>query len=338
MADKGDKPAIGLTLENPAGGSKARLDLSGPAVYTESVDWVRDHVVLKDSAQTSAVIEIDVNLPERCTVSLFMDPNNHYILGFRGADKVYLLDDSGTAAFAERLVETKLVRSRREITVLHGLKASHEGLGTFTRQVSGLRSRTFSEIDLRSSRCLADYSLAAKEMTFETLKAPLSLLVCMIAESARIPMMKRDFTNLFYGHKVIADEAVRSYDDAKYLIQFAAFAFPEYPHHSGVEKLQKRAAELDGLVREIESAIGGSNRQTLLQEILMGRAPPGGAAVTGQIRRFRDMAAELGVRDPGSITQLISTCRSESAVRAAKLGVAIPAVPSRSPVRPPERR
>jgi hypothetical protein len=146
----------------------------------------------------------------------------------------------------------------------------------------------------------------------------------MTSESARIPMMQRDFTNMFYGHDVVADEAIRSYDDAKFLLAITRQAFPEYARAAAVEKLQKRAAELEALARFIEAATKPSDRIVEISNWMKGSVPLDGSSFAAQIKRFCDMCKELKISDPRIITQVMSTCRSESAIRAAKQGIAVP--------------
>ena len=305
------------------------LDLSDPQLYWDGVAWVRNNVVLKSSGKSEA-LQLNVKLPFGQRATVFMNTGNHYIMGFQGADKVYLLDDPDSPRFKELL--SQHLGSGSEIKILKGLSSRHDyrGLGTFEMNGKG---KVFRKWDVESVRHLAEYS---DGKNYAMLQTPLSLLVCMIAESARIPMMQMAFTNMFqFEHEVIADDAIRSYDDARYLISVSRIAFPNYPRRWAVEKLGKRAAELDSLLAKLKVDTGSSNRQKLLQEILGGRfsAVPGPA--NEHVKRLLFMAAELKISDIAramemteseTITQLVATCRSESAIHAAKEGVAFPAI------------
>jgi hypothetical protein len=305
------------------GSTATQLDCSGPAAYLASVDWIRSNVVLRETAKHS-VLQLDVIFPKG-QVTLFMDPANHYVMGFRGADKIYLLDDANSERFQNDL---QLQVKNAGIEILRGFSSAHgpNGLATFGLHNGTDRWRVFTPEDLTSATLPSAYSRASG-MTYEQLKKPLSLLICMISESARIPIMQRDFANMMlYGCNVVADDAVRSYDDAKYLIALGNKIFREYPARLAVEKLQKRAEELDSFLAAIQSGAKAADRKKLISDLLSGKMPPSGPSSPERIQRFSGMCAELGLRNPDDITQLLSTCRNESAVRAAKQGVAFPSV------------
>jgi hypothetical protein len=67
----------------------------------------------------------------------------------------------------------------------------------------------------------------------------------------------------------------------------------------------------------------------------MGKLKSTKSGSSDQAKRVLDMATELNFFkperpdqfDPKTITQLISTCKSESAIRAAKQGVVLPPLP-----------
>jgi hypothetical protein len=65
-----------------------QLDLSGLDGFTVTVEWVRNHVVLKGAGEKQPAMRLDVRLPENQQVALFMDTRDHYVLGFRGRDSV----------------------------------------------------------------------------------------------------------------------------------------------------------------------------------------------------------------------------------------------------------
>jgi hypothetical protein len=323
MASNGSKSKLPATRE---------LDLRDPARYTASIEWLRENVVLANHVH-ARVLQLDVALPDG-QVALFMNPANHYLMGFRGADKIYVLDDDTSDEFRKSLQSEF---NDTEVEILKGLGADHgdRGLKTFSRTNSALKGRVFKRKDLNCSAILSGYSSTSRNLTYEKLRAPLSLLVCMISESARIPMMERDFTNmLYYGYDVWADDAIRSFDNAKYLIDLARKLFPEYPVHLAVEKLQKRAAEMESLVTKIESVQHYANRHALIAAMLKGSVPNDNLTASA-VNRFRDMCNELKMSerklsDPAVIAEMISSCKSEGAIRAAKQGVATPDLPRKA--------
>jgi hypothetical protein len=305
------------------------LDLRDPAQYQASIEWVRKNVVLENKVP-GKVLQLDVSLPEG-SVTLYMDPSNHYIMGFKGVGQIFVLKDAKSEAFKTAL-ESQFKGS--EVTILDGLGADHGlgGLKTFRGKNGKTEGRVFSRRDLNSAAALSSYSDKSRNMGYEQLGAHLSLLVCMIAESARIPMMEYDFTNmLYYGYSVWADDAIRSFANAKFLMDIADKAFGQYPRAFGVEKLQKRAAEIGEVLKKIEALVDSSNRITLVTNLLDAKksAPP---AAAEWAKRFRVMCEELKISDAGTVTQLISTCGSEGAVRAAKQGVATPNIGLATPL------
>jgi hypothetical protein len=221
------------------------------------VDGIRNDVILKPAVKGS-VLKLEVKMPKGA-VTLFMNASDQYLLAFQGADMIYVLQDQTSDKFKANLV--KEYGQKPEVKILEWFGAGHgqQGLRTFYRDESGPRAAVFRKPNLDSAVCLASYSERAKNVSRESLKAAMSLLVCMISESARHPMMQNDFTNMYYGAGVLADEAVRSYDDAKYLLDLADKTFKEYPRHHAIEKLQKRAAELSDLLTALQAGVSYSN-------------------------------------------------------------------------------
>jgi hypothetical protein len=296
------------------------IDLRDSARYAASIEWIRNHVVLRKAK--GDVLQLNVSLPAGAAV-LYMNPVNHYIMAFRGADKIYVLEDNKSETFRKSLQEQL---GKTQIEILKGLGADHGlgGLRTFTRRDSGVEGRVFARRDLDAVAALSSYSNESRNLGYDELRAHLSLLVCMIPESARIPMMERDFGNmLYYGYDVWADDAIRSYDSAKFLIQLARQTFPQYPRDLAVEKLAKRAKELGELLEKIESESKFSNRSRLITQLITGKASPL-PSVAGPAARFREMCKELKIHDAATVSRMISTCGSEGAVRAAMQGVAAP--------------
>lgn len=306
------------------GRNRLSANLTDPQSYAAAIDWIRENLVLGANVKDS-VLEIAISLPT-CAVSVFMRPKDQYILGFRGADKVYVLDDDTAEKFKDELQRhVKPVA----VEVLKGLSASHgsTGLATFERKEGGLEPRIFRRQDLASIKCLPRYSRDSG-IHFQDLKKPLSLIVCMLAESARIPMMGRDFVNMYYGCDVIADEAIRSYDDAKQMMRFAREKFPEYPNRLAIEKLAKRADEMSELLKRIEAAAGANDRVKLVSLLLKERPSAVDPSVKHEAQRFSGMCVELKFSRPEGVLGFLSAFSNASAVRAAKQGVACPNIPA----------
>lgn len=304
------------------------LDLRDSALYVEGIEWLRNNVVLRNTI-TRDVLQLNVLLP-RGAVTLYMAPRDHYIMGFRGADAIYLLKDRNQKTFKKAL-ETEIEGTRIEI--LENLSTSHtaKGLKTFTDTASGVPDgRVFTRTDLDNAANLAKWRVTSDEVDDET-KTSLSLLVCMLAESARIPMMEYDFKNmLYYGMNVWADHAAQSFRNAKYLIRKAKQLFPNYPRALGVEKVYKRATEMRELFDRINDTPGYKNRSTLMARLVGGKITATGPAA-GAISRFIFMYKELRVFDamePSKVvvelSELIDVGGNQGAARAAIQGVAVP--------------
>ena len=215
------------------------------------------------------------------------------------------------------------------VEILGGLSSSHgsTGLATFERKTDGVKARIFRRQDLASIKYLQRYSRNSG-IHFDDLKKPLSLIVCMLAESARIPIMGRDFVNMYYGCDVIADEAIRSYDNAKQMMRLAREKFPEYPNRLAVEKLAKRADEMSELLKRIEAAAAAKDRVKLVGQVLTANRSTLDTRVKYEVERFRDMCVELKFEHPDQLLAFVSAFSNASAVRAAKQGVAYPNMPT----------
>jgi hypothetical protein len=297
------------------------IDLRDPLRYAASIEWLRSKVTFGGKTK-SDVLQLNVALPKGA-VTLFMDTANQYIMAFRGADGICVLNDDRSESFKSDL---QLRFRDTKVFLLQGLGAGHGqgGLETFSNRHA--RGRVFTREDLDFAAELSAYSNALRNMSYERLRPHLSLLVCMISESARIPMMEYDFTNmLYFGCRVWADEAIRSYNDARYILPLAYKIFPDYPRHFAVEKLANRARELDEILGRLRSLLGFNDRSALVAGLLGGKI--GSGQPLGELAdRFRGICKELKISDPAAVTQLISTARNAGAIRAARQGVAIPRI------------
>jgi len=311
--------------------NKQDLDLRGFARYAESVDWVRRHVILSRDTK-GPVLQIDVLLPGG-PVSLFADPATTYLMGFRGANGIYLLKDDNSGPFA-RALEAEL--PGEPIEVLSALAAHHRangGLATFSAK-DPAKGRIFNLKNLDNASRLSKYP-SQGEGEFELVRSSLSLLVCMLFESARIPMMELEFTYRFYrGMPVSPSDAVHSYQHARDLMILALAFFPEDERHLAVERLEKRASELSELQERIASRLERKADSSLLDDILVGRLSSDPRTVE-LVQRFQYMCRELKIDARSAqaqispskmVLRIVNSCKDRGAVRAAKQGVAIPSI------------
>jgi hypothetical protein len=156
----------------------------------------------------------------------------------------------------------------------------------------------------------------------------MSILVCMLAECARWSHIEREFEQIYFGETVKADEVFKVYDKAKRIRDFAS-VFPNHVLSDRVEKLVKRATEVNDLLSRLHSKMGANALpdQALMELCL--KAPdsvPGGDK--DSVDRIRKICAELGLKpdvDPKSaainMTEILSLCANKPAVRAAQSGV-----------------
>jgi hypothetical protein len=301
-----------------------QIDLRGQATYAASVEWVRSNLVLGKTPKGS-VLQLDVLLPNG-TVALFMDPWNQYILGFRGADAVYVLKDDKSDEFADAL--RAAFKNLNVVPLNIGAGHGPEGLATFNGHGNWPKAREFSHGDLREAQILSTFSKSAKNIDHTKLQKALSLFVHMISESARIPTLESSFTYRFYlGSPVSADLAVRSVNKAKLIIEWSQRLFPNEQRYEAVERLQKRAAHMDLLLTRLEAALKRKDRASLFLELLDGHSPPDRTSAA-YAKEFCEVAKELKLKssDVKSFTEVITTCRSDDAVFAAKQGVATPEI------------
>jgi len=297
------------------------LDLRNSFRYRESVEWLCRNVVQTDTVGRP-VLQLNITLPGG-VVMLYMNPRNHYIMGFRGIDAVYLLQDDDTASFRDALADEF---KQTKIEILKWLGADHGtgGLKTFTRESSGMEARTFARKDLDAVSSLAGYSSTTNRISGDQVRASLSLMVYMLSEGARIPMIELDFAHRFYyGGEIRATDLVRSYSDAKETLALALHAFPMYPRRFAVAKLQKRAIELKQLIDKIGKAPQFQNSTTLVARLAGGKIQPI-PPVAEEIRRFLSIQRDLRITDEEKMSAFIRLGQNESAVFLAEQGVVIP--------------
>jgi hypothetical protein len=294
------------------------LDLSTADGHARTVEWMRNNIILPSEGETPPAMELNVKLPEDGNVTLFMDPKDHYILGFKGRDKVYLLNDKNRDSFQKHLLDQKLVEKKEDIVNIDQ-GADHPALGTL--------DRSFALAELSAANRLSKYSSKDPKQTYEDIKGPMSLLVCMIAESARLKSMEWGFRGIYFHNRVKANDAIQSYDDAKSLVALADRYFRKDMTAHAVERLQKRGKEMGQLLDGIESGLNKTdNRKQLVQDILDGKLGKQDGKLAYQIERLKEMAKELNIGKADDLTLLITKSKNEVAVEAVKDGVVGPPI------------
>ncbi len=87
-------------------GEALQFELSPEAGFAQTTEWIRNHVLLGEPGASMLDLNICVaaktQSSEERRVSIFMDPTDGYIVGFRGKDAVYMLHEEG------RTIVTKL--------------------------------------------------------------------------------------------------------------------------------------------------------------------------------------------------------------------------------------
>ncbi len=291
------------------------LDLSHLAGYVKANEWVRNHVVL--GAKSAGILQLNVTVGQNRSVVLFMWQEDGYILGFRGADRIYVLEDAATVRFVEALKNNKFAKDDDDVLVLKGFKATHAGLNSFP----GGKPRDFILSDLERTFILSQYSYGREGSEYSSLKPSLSLLVSIISEAARHNGIGWNFQKLYAGEKVSTDEVFNHWDHAKQIIRLAReFYPPPCSEKDAIFKLARRAEEIG----EAISSLGPtSDLAELLRNILQNRFQSPESKAMDAAQRLRTIARELGIEpgDAGRLTEIKSAFSHEAAVRAARTGV-----------------
>ena len=299
------------------------LNFTNAASFNEAVDWVRSNVVFGKNSK-GTILQLDVTFP-RTQVTVFMNPKNHYILAFRGANAIYVLDDPSDSP--QFIKDLQAASKNTTVTLLKGFAASHQGvagLQTFAPGI-GIRQRNFTSRDFGKLTALTQFNGTS---SYDPLRKPLSLLVFMIAESARFPMLQKDFINMYMrnGAEVLADEVVQAYSKAKALRAFALSNFPNYRSPEAVAKVQNRAKQLEILLESFVKLSKNPDTRALTTTVLSGQIQTWEGGNTGNTDTFRGMCKELSLTTAAQVAELIGLCDNEMAVRAAKEGVALPGI------------
>ncbi len=302
--------------------SVQELDLSSVAGFRAAVEWIRRNVILAPTP--GAVVELRISAPGKTQTSVFMDRKYAYVMAFRGRDLIYALDDDSQDYAA--LLATAGVAKKEEIKKLKGLFVSHISLGTF--------DKPFRNCDLTKIVDLSTYS-SKETKTFENLRKPLSLLVCLLAESARSPAVAHDFNHLYEMQRPVwAKEAIQSYNQAVRITRCADQLFKDTPRQANrIEKLDKRAAEIRELLDLLwKSTSHRSNEKQTLKSVVKGQNLGTGKDFDFAAERLRSIAKELGLTDRGDeLSEIETACRNRAAVDFARDGVIVPPLGSQPP-------
>ena len=307
-----------------------QLDLTSAGGFTHAVDWIRKNILLNAQAK-SRVFELDIKLLLRSSanfgvITLFVDTRNGYLFAFRGRDKRYVLRDDSQDEYIALLTRN----GSGPVTVLQGVGSDHRSLGTFlpNKDSVGMRGRTFAMANLQDAARLTDFSQTTGSVTDYDVACAMSILVCMLAECARWPRVEREFEKIYFGENVKADEVFKLYDKDKRIRDFAK-AFPNYLLSDRVEKLVKRATEAKELLSRLHSRAGANTMTDRALIEMCFQAPnsvPGGDK--DSVQRIRKISAELGFSPDAdskaaanNMTEILSLCANERAVRAAQSGV-----------------
>jgi hypothetical protein len=325
-----DDSTTSLGAANSGGDSSGRsathdLSLTGPECHTESANWIRDNVVLKGEGEKPPVVQLNVELPQSQKVTLFMDTSNHYIVAFRGAEgKVVQLSDDNQETFEKKLLDSKLV-NEKDLGPPLDLGADHNALGTFELRDNNSRQRDFGMVDLMSAGALNKYSPHDPKL-YEIMRTSLSLLVCMLAESARHRLVLDDFQGIYRHERVTADRCIQSYDKACQISDLAERQFQSYLRRYGVEKVVKRCTEMREVWKHIKDTVDDNgNSKRMLQQILDGSSPHKNGPAAYHVERLRHMAkTELNISQAEQLTTLLAATERAPAIRSAAYGVSAP--------------
>jgi len=243
-------------------------------------------------------------------------------VGFRGKDAVYLLHEPARDLM-ERFRQAKIARQNESLIELESVSTDHRSLGTFRRRNvgAGLEGRSFGLGDLQNVGKLAAFSVDGNDVPIEDVRGALSVITCLTIESGRMPCAKIQNRPIYNHARVRAHTAMQSYNKAMRITKYAE-VFPNHVLADRIEKLEKRARELDELILSAQKAWGSSKdnfqRKEFLDQAISGKAIKETAR---PCQRIKDIAAELRVQQGEKLAEIISLCSNADAVLAAKSGV-----------------
>lgn len=310
-----------------------QLDLSTQTAYLSSLTLIRQRIELGRAAGDLATVQrIRVRLLSDKAVELFMRSADLYLIGFRGAAKVYALKDDKTDCKSQ--IEGSGRLNTGETVQPIGLYGDHGSLGTF--------SRPFAMADLELCHALSDYTGGG----YETIKRPISLLVCMLAEGSRFLEVQNAFGGIgrsagryfaealpdrgLYNYEVIAASEVVNYWDnasrARRVANGAGFGVKE--GHALAVRLKDGIAALEKLLSESHIDLSKKDLYLLISGERHTKMPAGVAGEAAKvIEDLRKIASQAKLTSVAKLDEFIVALQNKIAVDYAN-GVLLPTLPT----------
>ena len=308
------------------------LNLSTQQDYLSSLALIRQQIVLgRDKHDLPAALRFAIRLPYDGRVELFMQTSNLYLIGFRGANKVYALEDEKDDFAAVIRNSGRLERGEQVVTLSQ--RGDHGSLGTF--------GRPFDHGDLSNCAVLAIYTDAQQ---YTMIRRPFALLVCMLCEGARFLQVQNDFAGVghipgryfagpipgggVWGSSIDANEVVNYWSNAT-----RARTVAEH-HGVGVTEGHKKAIELKTGVDELEAMLGRAGAactRPALYGWVSGQPQPDLTryhslpGVAPLLAGLQALTRNLKLNNAAAVAEFIVALQNETAVRAS-LGLLLPAV------------
>lgn len=308
------------------------LNLSTQQDYLSSLALIRQRITLgRDRHDLPSALRIAVRLPYDGRVELFMQASNLYLIGFRGANKVYALEDE-KEDFAAVIRDSGRLDSGEQVVTI-GQRGDHGSLGTF--------ERSFNHGDLSNCFVLAIYT---DSQPHTMIRRPFALLVCMLCEGARFLQVQNDFAGVgdipgryfagpipgggVWGSSVDANEVVNYWSNAT-----RARTVAEH-HGVGVTEGHKKAMELKTGVDNLEAMLSRAGavctRSALYGWIARQPQPdlrryeslPG---IPPLLAGLQAITRALQLNNSAAVSEFIVALQNEIAVQAS-LGLLLPAV------------
>lgn len=309
------------------------LNLSTQQDYLSSLALIRQRITLgRDKHDLPAALRFAIRLPYDGRVELFMQTSNLYLIGFRGANKVYALEDEKEDFAAVIRDSGRLDFGEQALTI--GQRGDHSSLGTF--------ERTFNHGDLANCSVLAIYT---DTQPYTMIRRPFALLVCMLCEGARFLQVQNDFAGVghipgryfagpipgggVWGSSVDANEVVNYWSNAT-----RARTVAEH-HGVGVTEGHKKAMQLKTGVDDLEAMLNRagapSYTRSTLYDWISGQPQPdlrryeSLPGIPPVLTRLQALARALKLNNAGAVSEFIIALQNEIAVQAS-LGLLLPAV------------
>jgi hypothetical protein len=308
------------------------LNLSTQQDYLSSLALIRQRITVgRDKHDLPAALRFAIRLPYDMRVEVFMQTSNLYLIGFRGANKVYALEDE-KEDFAAAIRASGRLDSGEQVVMI-GQRGDHRSLGTF--------ERPFNHGDLANCSVLAIYT-DAQENTM--IRRPFALLVCMLCEGARFLQVQNDFAGVghipgryfagpipgggVWGDSVDANEIVKYWSNAT-----RARTVAEH-HGVGVTEGHRKAKELKTGVDDLEAMLSRAGvlcTRSALYGWISGQPQPdlkryeSLQGISSVLTRLQALTRALKLNDVAAVSEFIVALQNEIAVQAS-LGLLLPAV------------